>query len=68
MISQEGGAPFAISYIDNKQINNEKPCNKEILKTINTINYVINHMENELNDKCAFEPINTWENFHFVKK
>uniref|UniRef100_A0A6C0H7Z5 Uncharacterized protein n=1 Tax=viral metagenome TaxID=1070528 RepID=A0A6C0H7Z5_9ZZZZ len=57
-----------INYINNKQINNEKPCNKEILKTINTINYVINHMENELNDKCAFEPINTWDNFHFVKK
>ena len=28
--------------------------NKEILKSLNTLSYVINHMENELNSKCMY--------------
>jgi hypothetical protein len=41
--------------------------NKEILKTINTLSYVINHMENELKSKCMYLPENEIESFHVVK-
>ena len=41
--------------------------NKEILKTINTLSYVINHMENELKSKCLYLPENEIESFHFIK-
>jgi hypothetical protein len=41
--------------------------NKEILKTINTLSYVINHMESELKAKCMYLPENEIENYHFIK-
>jgi len=41
--------------------------NKEILKTINTLSYVINHMENELKSKCLYLPENEIESYHFIK-
>lgn len=41
--------------------------NKEILKTINTLSYVITHMENELKSKCLYLPENEIESFHFIK-
>jgi hypothetical protein len=41
--------------------------NKEILKSINTLSFVINHMENELKSKCIYANENEWEKFHFVK-
>ena len=41
--------------------------NKEILKTINTLSFVINHMENELKAKCMYLSENEIESFHFVK-
>jgi hypothetical protein len=41
--------------------------NKEILKTINTLSYVITHMENELKAKCLYLPENEIESFHFIK-
>jgi hypothetical protein len=41
--------------------------NKEILKSINTLSYVINHMETELKSKCMFLDENEWEKNHFVK-
>ena len=41
--------------------------NKEILKTINTLSYVINHMENELKSKCLYLPENEIESCHFIK-
>ena len=41
--------------------------NKEILKTINTLSFVINHMENELKTKCMYLSENEIESFHFVK-
>jgi hypothetical protein len=41
--------------------------NKEILKSINTLSYVINHMENELRSKCMYLEENEWEKNHFVK-
>jgi len=41
--------------------------NKEILKTINTLSFVINHMESELKAKCMYLPENEIESFHYVK-
>jgi hypothetical protein len=41
--------------------------NKEILKTINTLSFVINHMENELKSKCMYLDEYEWESCHFVK-
>ena len=43
------------------------PHNKEILKTINTLSYVINHMESELKSKCLYLPENEIEGCHFIK-
>jgi len=42
--------------------------NKEILKTINTISFVINHMESELRNKCLYLPENETDLFYFIKK
>jgi len=41
--------------------------NKEILKTINTLSFVINHMESELKAKCMYLGENEIESFHFIK-
>ena len=41
--------------------------NKEILKTINTLSYVIGHMESELRTKCLYIPENEWESCHVIK-
>ena len=40
---------------------------KEILKTINTLSFVIGHMECELKTKCLYLPENQWELCHVVK-
>jgi len=41
--------------------------NKEILKTINTLSFVIGHMELELRTKCLYIPETEWEMCHVVK-
>jgi hypothetical protein len=41
--------------------------NKEILKTINTLSFVIGHMEIELRTKCLYLPEGEWETCHVVK-
>jgi hypothetical protein len=41
--------------------------NKEILKTINTLSFVINHMESELKAKCMYLSINEVELCHIIK-
>ncbi len=41
--------------------------NKEILKTINTLSFVIGHMESELRTKCLYIPEGEWETCHVVK-
>ena len=41
--------------------------NKEILKTINTLSYVIGHMELELRTKCLYVPESEWESYHVIK-
>jgi len=50
-------------YIDKTHITH----NKEILKSINTLYFVINHMENELKAKCLYIDKNDCEQYHFVK-
>lgn len=57
-----------IDYINKKyEHNNLILHNKEILKTINTLSFVIGHMELELRTKCLYIPENEWENNHFIK-
>ena len=51
------------------EVNNDNKLilhNKEILKTINTLNYVISHMENELRNKCLYQTSDKLEQFHFI--
>ena len=38
--------------------------NKDILRSINTLNYVINHMLKELEARCLYVPKNEWECEH----
>lgn len=52
-----------LQFIEN---NNISLNNKEILKSINTISFVVNHMENELNTKCMYLDESEWESFHTV--
>jgi len=57
-----------IEYIEEKFKNPDFVIyNKEILKTINTLSFVINHMENELKSKCMYIDESLWELQHFVK-
>lgn len=51
------------------EVNNDTKLilhNKEILKTINTLNYVISHMENELRNKCLYQASDKLEQFHYI--
>lgn len=57
-----------IEYIKQKQEKNNLILhNKEILKTINTLSFVIGHMETELRTKCLYLPEAEWEACHKVK-
>jgi hypothetical protein len=57
-----------IKYIDQKlQDSTFVIHNKEILKTINTLSFVINHMENELKTRCMYLNESEWEKHHFIK-
>ena len=56
---------IVLSYINNGiQDKNFIIYNKEIFKTINTLSYVIIHMENELKSKCMYFQESEWENYH----
>ena len=55
-------------FIKQKYEHNENIVhNKEILKTINTLSFVIGHMEIELRTKCLYLPESEWEQFHIIK-
>jgi hypothetical protein len=57
-----------IKYIVNKYTSETNIShNKDILKTINTLSFVINHMESELKTKCLYLPCNEWDKFHVIK-
>jgi REP element-mobilizing transposase RayT len=53
--------------IDKNKITKTILHTKEILKTINTLSYVISHMETELRTKCLYLPENQWETCHVIK-
>ena len=55
-----------IYYIqdDKFKVINKNESLKEILKSINTISFVINHMETELKAKCLYQDEEKWDNFH----
>jgi hypothetical protein len=56
-----------ISYIESNYNNsNEILHNKEILKTINTLSFVIGHMEGELRAKCLYSDIKDCEKYHYI--
>jgi hypothetical protein len=56
-----------IHYIESNYVNNAQILhNKEILKTINTLAFVIGHMENELRAKCLYNDVKDWEKYHYV--
>jgi hypothetical protein len=57
-----------INYIDNNNNNNNECNNKEILKTLNTLNYVIAHMESELKMKCLYIKNETEIEFYHINK
>ena len=59
-----------LQYInENNKIDNTKNIihTKEILKTINTLSFVISHMECELRTKCLYIPEEKWDLYHTVK-
>lgn len=57
-----------IDYINLRhEKNNNIMHNKEILKTINTLSFVIGHMETELRTKCLYLPESDWESLHYIK-
>lgn len=55
-----------LDYINSNMDKNSIEL-KEILKTINTLSYVITHMENELRLKCLYISECDWESCHFTK-
>tara|TARA_E500000178_G_C16793432_1_gene649093 strand:+ start:117 stop:350 length:234 start_codon:yes stop_codon:yes gene_type:complete len=58
-----------LNYIELNFKNNDKIThNKEIQKSINTISFVITHMEQELKNKCLYQEKSEWESFHYTKK
>ena len=56
-----------ITYIENNYKTNSLILhNKEILKTVNTLSFVIGHMEGELRAKCLYNDPKDWEKFHYI--
>jgi hypothetical protein len=56
-----------ISYIESNYSNNSQILhNKEILKTINTLSFVVGHMEAELRSKCLYIEQKEWEKYHYI--
>ena len=63
-----GDLKILIDYIEQKYGDVKSIShNKEILKTINTLSFVINHMESELKAKCMYLSESEIENNHFLK-
>ena len=56
-----------IYCLDNFYKNENEFYNKEIIKCINTISFVIKHMYEELNNLCLYCNSNDYNKFHFVK-
>jgi len=56
-----------LNYIKKQEKENTIYHNKEILKTINTLSFVIGHMESELKTKCLYVSENEKELCHYIK-
>jgi hypothetical protein len=52
-----------INYFNDKT-EEQFLSNKEVIKSINTILFVISHMEDELGDSCRYQSPENWEKFH----
>jgi hypothetical protein len=56
-----------IMFIESNNTESEDSnYNKEILKSINTLSFVISHMETELKTKCMYADIKEWDSYHFI--
>ncbi len=56
-----------IAYIESNFTSNSQILhNKEILKTINTLSFVVGHMESELRAKCLYIDPKEWEKYHYI--
>lgn len=56
-----------INYIEINYANTSMILhNKEILKTVNTLSFVIGHMEAELRAKCLYNEMKDWDKYHYV--
>ena len=54
-------------YLEANNIDNTTIIhNKDILKSINTLCFVIGHMETELRTKCMYNEMKDWESFHYI--
>ena len=54
-------------YLEANNIDNTTIIhNKDILKSINTLCFVIGHMETELRTKCMYSEMKDWESFHYI--
>lgn len=56
-----------LEYIKTKSNDATFLHNKEVLKTINTLSFVIGHMESELKTKCIYLEEKAWNSCHYVK-
>ena len=56
-----------IECINKYYKNEEEIQNKEIMRCINTISFVIKHMYDELNNLCMYSKRNEHDKFHYVK-
>ena len=57
-----------INFINNNSNNYDLENNKEIVKSINTINFVVKHMNEELSNLCIYCQQNECDKFHKCKK
>ena len=56
-----------LEYIKTKSNDATFLHNKEVLKTINTLSFVIGHMESELKTKCIYLEEKDWNSCHYIK-
>lgn len=66
IITYKNNNDYNILY-NNELLDNFTLNNNDIIKTINTLQFVINHMETELKNKCMYLPKSSWNAQHFIK-
>ena len=53
--------------IDKYYENDDEISNKELIRCLNTISFVIKHMLEELNNLCLYSKKEDFDKFHFIK-